>query len=104
MSKIVQPPKPIEEMTPAERERWEELLEDDETLHSPDVWDSMETLRKLLNSSQIEAMYFIKKQSRFGKACPYYKKAKILFDRDSRAAILSLLDKLRDELREELND
>lgn len=100
MTKIVQPPKPLEEMTPDELSDWEDFLEDSEALHSLDVWDDLETLRKLLNESQIEAMHFLKKQSIHGRDCPYYVKAKLLFDRDSRADILSLLDKIRDQLED----
>lgn len=100
---VIQPPKPLEEMTTEERTHWEELLEDNEEAHLPTPWDTLETLRKLLNSSQLEAMHFIKKQSRFGNQCPYYLKALHLFNRDDRAAILSLLDQLRSEL-ETLDD
>ena len=101
MKPLFQPPKALEEMSREELEQWEDFLEDQETLHALDVWDDLETLRKLLNESQLEAMHFLKKQSRFGKQCPYYLKARIVFERDSRAAILSLLDKIREGIEAE---
>lgn len=82
-------------------ERWEELLEEHAERHPTDAWDTLEEVRKLLNSSRIEAMAMIKKQSRFGDQCPYYLKAKLLFTRDEAGEILTLLDKLMEELKEE---
>ena len=101
MSKTIQPPKDISLMSPSELEDWKTLLEETEELHRLDTFDKLETLRELLNSSQVEAMHFLKKQSRFGKQCPYYVKAKFLFNRDDRATILSLLEQLDSELRSE---
>lgn len=100
--KHIQPPKPLEEMTEEELEKWEELIEN---LNHSDAWDTLEALRVALNSSHIEAMHHIKKQSRFGPYCHYYLKAKKLFYRDQAAGILALLDQVNkelNELREEL--
>jgi len=100
----IQPPKPLSSMTPSELEDWEAYLEDQETVHATTAWDTLNSFRELLNNSHLEAMYFIKKQSKLGNQCPYYLKAKLLFNRDERAAILSLLDQFRKELQEELDD
>jgi hypothetical protein len=101
---VFQPPKPLDQMTPEELELWEDMIETSEDLRSLDVWDDLETLRELLNNSQLEAMHFLKKQSKYGRACPYYLKAKVLFDRDSRARILSLLEEIQQKLKTEDGD
>lgn len=97
---VIQPPKPIEEMTPTEQEEWQEYISN---LNHKDVWDTVEELRVALNSSHIEAMHYLKKQSVWGPNCSYYLKAKKLFYRDQVAPILSLLDQIQKELGE-LND
>jgi heme-degrading monooxygenase HmoA len=98
MTKAMQPPKPIEEMTEAERERWEELLEEYADSHSHTEWDTLEDIRQFLNSSKIEAMHYIKKQSRYGINCPYYLKAKALFERDEAQHFFTLLEQFLKEL------
>lgn len=79
-------------------QEWEDMLEDDAEIHALDHWDTLELLRKALNSSHIEAMHHLKKHSKYGKHCPYYIKAKTLFEKLESADILSLLDKLNKEL------
>jgi len=96
---VIQPPKPIDTMTPEELERWEDLLESHAETHSTDCFDTLEELRKLLNSSKLEAMHMIKKQSRFGNQCPYYLKARSLFDRHERRDIFSLLEQFLNEAK-----
>lgn len=79
-------------------EDWEDYLEERAAREDPDIWDSLEQLRQLLNSSPVEAMYYLHKHSRFGKQCEYYKKARRLLARDYEAQILSLLDEIQKNL------
>ena len=97
----ITPPKPIEEMTYQEKEQWERTLENDESLKEPNCWDTLEELRRTLNDSYCENMYYLKKHSKYGSACGYYQKALILFQRDQFAGISSLLDKFKEELEKE---
>ena len=82
-------------------EDWEDLLEEHAELHPTDNWDTMEQIRLLLNSSKLQAMHMIKKQSRLGNQCPYYIKARTLFDRETKAELFSLLEQFREEVENE---
>ena len=101
MTLPLDPPIPLEEMSPEELSKWEQLMEDYADAHPLDSFDTMEEIRKLLNSSQIEAMHMLKKSSRFGVNCTYYQKAKLIFIRDHAGQLLSLLDQLNTEIKEE---
>ena len=93
-----QPPKPIEEMTDEEKQKWEDLLEDLALSHIRTREDILEDLRVLLNNSQVQAMALIKKNSRYGVNCPYYLKAKAIYEKDNTAQHISfLLDQLNDK-------
>lgn len=62
-----------------------------------DVWDRLELLRRILNSSHLEKMYHLKRGTTLGPACPYYKKALRLFDENQKQQIV---DQLRNLLKE----
>jgi hypothetical protein len=96
-----QPPKPLEEMTEDEKRQWEDLLEDFAQSHPRTPEDVLDDIRRLLNESQIEAMATIKKHSRYGINCPYYLKAKKLYEIDNTAHKLSLLLEQFDKSRRE---
>ena len=81
-------------------EDWEDYLEERASRDVLDIWDELEDLRRELESSPVEAMSYLHKQSRFGKQCEYYKKARRLFIRDYQDRIFSLLDKIDSSRKE----
>jgi hypothetical protein len=84
------------EMTDEELQQFEES-----TKVVEDVYDKLETLRKKLNDSRIEQMYVIKRSSKLGPTCPYYKKAKRLYLQEGQhVEILNLLSDILENLEE----
>ena len=65
-----------------------------------DKWDKLEQLRLLLNNSRVQQMYVIKRSSKLGPTCPYYRKSLRLFEEQEAAPILSLLRDLVKELED----
>lgn len=59
-----------------------------------DTFDRLELLRKKLNDSRVEQMYVIKRSTNLGPQCPYYKKAKRLFEEEQLADIRNLLNSI----------
>jgi predicted GNAT family acetyltransferase len=80
----------------------EELEEfENKTRVVEDKWDRLDMFRKLLNSSHLEKMYAIKRAQKLGPSCPYYKKAKRLFQEEQEENIVQKMKSLLQEFTNE---
>jgi hypothetical protein len=82
-----------------ENEMSDEELEahEERTRVTEDRLDRLELVRKELTASHLEKMYVIKRSQTLGPACPYYKKAKRLWEEGQQK---QLIEKLRAVLKE----
>lgn len=82
-----------------ENEMTDEQLEEleEKTKVTEDRLDRLELLRRELTASHLEKMYVIKRSQSLGPACPYYKKAKRLWEEGQEKELLA---KLRAVLKE----
>lgn len=87
------------DMTDDELEEW-----DAETRVTEDVLDKLEELRRFLNLSRVEQMYHIKRSTKLGPMCPYYKKARNLFLKNELPTLKSLLSTIEPSELDKLND
>ena len=65
-----------------------------------DTLDRLELFRRELNNSRLEQMYIIKRATKLGSACPYYKKSRRLFEEQQKANIIFQLKQILQELQE----
>ncbi len=91
-------------MNKTENEMTDQELEDLENLRQEallvDKWDKLELLRRLLNKSRTEQMYEIKRSSKLGRTCPYYRKSNRLFIEQEQQEILSIIKDILQEFQE----
>jgi hypothetical protein len=65
-----------------------------------DRLDRLELIRRALNSSRVEQIYSIKRSSNLGPQCPYYKKARRLFEENQQVALLQSFHDILKEFEE----
>jgi hypothetical protein len=83
------------DMTDEELEVYEE-----QTRVIEDRLDRLELLRRELNSSHLEKMYAIKRSQTLGPACPYYKKAKRLWEEQQQLQLINKLHAILEEFKD----
>lgn len=79
-----------------ENEMNDEELEAHEkkTAIEEDKWDRLELFRRVLDESRLEMMYTLKRSTKLGPECPYYKLAMRKFREDQEREIVRLLQEL----------
>jgi predicted GNAT family acetyltransferase len=75
---------PENDMTDHELEEFEQA-----TRVIEDKFDRLELLRQSLNKSRTEMMYGLKRGTKLGPLCPYYLKARRLFEQEQQAELLN---------------
>jgi hypothetical protein len=79
----------------------EELAEFEEaTRVVEDRLDKLELLRQSLNKSRTEMMYGLKRGTKLGPLCPYYLKARRLFEQEQQAELLKQIRAVLAEFEE----
>lgn len=70
-----------------------EILEQ-QTILVETKWDRLELFRRLLTNSRLEQMYIIKRSTGLSESCPYFKRAKRLYQQDHEQEVLQQLKSL----------